>query len=177
MIKRVKHYLIRWKGYGADSDTWEPASTLNCSELIKEFHANSPSTSTNNKKQKTKNGKKSTKSETTPVTWSETEEFEVDRILEVHHKRDGTREFLVSWKGYPASENSWEPEENMTCSDLIKKFMAKVEKAKETDLRELREKRTPTNRFTLNDATKGRRWSKRNSGKQRLVAVLLSVCY
>lgn len=171
-IKRVKHYLIRWKGYGADSDTWEPEDTLNCNELIKEFHANTPSTSSNVTKEKesNKNGKKRpTKRHSSPVTWSENEEFEVERILEVHHKRDGTREFLVSWKGYPATENSWEPEDNMTCGDLIKKFMAKVEKAKETDLRELREKRTPTNRFTLNDATKGRRLSKRNSGRQRFV--------
>lgn len=164
IIKRVKHYLIRWKGYGPDSDTWEPSTTLNCNELIKEFHAKTPTSSSTKAKKNSKG-----KSEKEEPTWSENEEFEVDRILEVHHKRDGTREFLVSWKGYPASENSWEPEENMTCGDLIKKFMAKVEKAKESELRELREKRTPTNRFTLNDATKGRRLSKRNSGRQRLM--------
>lgn len=45
--------------------------------------------------------------------------------------------------------------------------MAKVEKAKESELRELREKRTPTHRFTLNDASGGRRLSKRNRGKER----------
>lgn len=169
IIKHVKHYLIRWKGYGPESDTWEPATTLNCNELIKEFHAKTPGSSTKRKKENRRNKGKPTKHKSIPVTWSENEEFEVDKILEVHHKRDGTREFLVSWKGYPAAENSWEPEENMTCGDLIKKFMAKVEKAKESDLKELREKRTPTNRFTLNDVARGRRLSKRNSGKQRLI--------
>lgn len=170
-VKNTKHYLIRWKGYGSESDTWEPESTLNCGELIKEFLSKSPAGSSKikreDKKTKMKNGRRSLKSQTSPATWSETEEFEVDRILEVHHKRDGKREFLVSWKGYPSSENTWEPEENMTCADLIKKFMAKVDKAKESDLRELREKRNPTNRFTLSIHSAERRLSKRNSGKQR----------
>lgn len=39
LVKGVKQYLIRWKGYGADSDTWEPESTLSCPELIAKFIA------------------------------------------------------------------------------------------------------------------------------------------
>ena len=88
--------------------------------------------------------------------------------MDVYFKRNGNREFLVSWKGYPASQNSWEPEENMDCKDLIKKFMDKVEKAKESDQRELRVKRTHTDRFTLlSDGHRGRRLSRRNLGRQR----------
>lgn len=86
IIKGVKHFLIRWKGYEADSDTWEPESTLNCSDLIKEFQAKSSSSSSGGtsspKKEKKKRGRPS-KGSTTSVTWSENEEFEVDRILEV----------------------------------------------------------------------------------------------
>lgn len=36
-IKGKLHYLIRWKGYSADSDTWEPENTLSCQELINKF--------------------------------------------------------------------------------------------------------------------------------------------
>lgn len=39
--KRIKgklHYLIRWKGYSADSDTWEPSNTLSCPDLIQKFN-------------------------------------------------------------------------------------------------------------------------------------------
>lgn len=83
----------------------------------------------------------------------------------MHHKRDGKREFLVSWKGYPPSQNSWEPEENMGCADLITKFMLKVEKAKQSDGHDLRVNRAPTQRFnSVNE--KGRR-SRRYRNKER----------
>jgi hypothetical protein len=181
-IKGVRHFLIRWKGYEPESDTWEPESTLNCSELIAEFKAKQK------KKGKAKLAKKRSKesSNSDDQGWDENENFEVkysvltlffflsanfeqvERILDVYFKRNGQREFLVSWKGFPNSQNSWEPEENMDCKDLIKKFMSKVEKAKESDQRELRIKRTHTDRLTLlSDGHLGRRLSKRNLGKQR----------
>lgn len=181
-IKGVRHFLIRWKGYEPESDTWEPESTLNCSELIAEFKAKQK------KKGKAKLAKKRSKesSNSDDQEWDENENFEVkysvltlffflsanfeqvERILDVYFKRNGQREFLVSWKGFPNSQNSWEPEENMDCKDLIKKFMSKVEKAKESDQRELRIKRTHTDRLTLlSDGHLGRRLSKRNLGKQR----------
>ncbi|RZC42410.1 Chromo domain containing protein, partial [Asbolus verrucosus] len=164
-IQGVRHYLIRWKGYEPESDTWEPESTLNCSELITEFKAKQK------KKGKSKFAKKKDRnnSANSDATWDENEDFEVERILDVYFKRNGQREFLVSWKGYPQSQNSWEPEENMDCKDLIKKFMDKVEKAKEAEQRELRVKRTHTDRLTLlSDGHLGRRLSKRNLGKQRV---------
>lgn len=37
VVKGVKQFLIRWKGYGANSDTWEPESTLSCPELTTKF--------------------------------------------------------------------------------------------------------------------------------------------
>ena len=31
-------YLVRWKGYGAHEDTWEPLSNLgNCARLVSQF--------------------------------------------------------------------------------------------------------------------------------------------
>lgn len=178
MIRGVKHYLIRWKGYTEESDTWESESTVNCPELLKQFYANRKSSS-NSKSKKQKETKTKTKKknsakkkdtktdESDEDDWDEDEEFEVDRIIEVHHKRDGSREFLVSWKGYPPSQNSWVVEEDMTCSDLIAKFMSKVERARASDQKDLRVKPAHTDRFTLTTKESGRRLSKRNSGKQR----------
>ena len=40
------------------------------------------------------------------------EEYEVEAILS--HKRLGRRyAYLIKWKGYPSSDNSWEPEQNI----------------------------------------------------------------
>jgi hypothetical protein len=36
------------------------------------------------------------------------EEFELDRILS-HRRARGRRQYFVSWKGYSAAENTWEP--------------------------------------------------------------------
>jgi hypothetical protein len=72
-IKGVRHFLIRWKGYEPESDTWEPESTLNCSELIAEFKAKQK------KKGKAKLAKKRSKesSNSDDQGWDENENFEV----------------------------------------------------------------------------------------------------
>uniref|UniRef100_T1IPN5 Chromo domain-containing protein n=1 Tax=Strigamia maritima TaxID=126957 RepID=T1IPN5_STRMM len=37
---KQSEYLVRWKGYGSDSDTWEPAvNLLNCPEILDRFNA------------------------------------------------------------------------------------------------------------------------------------------
>ena len=168
VIQNVKHYLIRWKGYGSESDTWEPEGTLNCPELIKRYKSkNKKDNSTKKKRDKVNKHEKKIKQPHAVEDWDENEEFEVDKILEVHFKKNGKREFLVSWKGYPHAQDSWVPEDDMTCKDLIEKFMSKVEKAKEWEVKDLRVKRTHTDRFTLTTFDTGRRISKRHVGKQR----------
>ena len=39
-------------------------------------------------------------------------EFEVETIVD-YRRILGTTEFLVGWKGYPESENTWEPEDHL----------------------------------------------------------------
>ena len=46
------------------------------------------------------------------------EEFEVEAIIG-HRKRWGNMQFLIKWKGYPTSENSWEPERNLENADEL----------------------------------------------------------
>lgn len=34
---KSREFLIRWKNYSSNSDTWEPEAHLSCSELIEKF--------------------------------------------------------------------------------------------------------------------------------------------
>lgn len=96
-----------------------------------------------------------------------TEEYEVEKIIDVFFKKNNTREFLIRWKGFSASQDTWEPEKHLNCTELINKYMEKVDKARNNDTKELRANRPRTQRFTLSTQDSGRRLSKRHSGKQR----------
>ena len=51
--------------------------------------------------------------ETASEEESEAEKYyEVEKIVKAR-KRKGKREFLIKWKGYPESQNTWEPESNL----------------------------------------------------------------
>jgi transposase InsO family protein len=54
------------------------------------------------------------------------EEFEVEKILDVQQRGRGRKtHFLVKWKGYPVSDNSWEKAEDVHAEELVKEFYAR----------------------------------------------------
>jgi len=57
-----------------------------------------------------------------PVIIENQEEFEVEEILDSRYIRN-TLFYLIKWKRYPVSENSWEPISNLTnCKELTASF-------------------------------------------------------
>ena len=48
----------------------------------------------------------------------EEEIFIIDKVIDSRKAADGKREFLIKWQGYPPSQNSWEPEENLDATDI-----------------------------------------------------------
>ncbi len=52
-----------------------------------------------------------------------TEEYEVEHLVNHRrHRKSRTLQYFVKWKGYPESDNTWEPVQNIHAPDLLKKY-------------------------------------------------------
>lgn len=50
------------------------------------------------------------------------EEYIVENIM-AHKTTKSGHKFLVHWKGYDSSEDSWVPKENLSCPRILKKYL------------------------------------------------------
>lgn len=216
-VRGKLQYLIRWKGYDADNDSWEPESTVNCPDIVARYNEKNLKPEKKGKPKKVAKEADQDENEE-PINEEEQEddiesekaplnkktigrgrpkqrkstgrpkkvdndrdknsdddneendevEYEVEKIIDVHFKRNGDREFLIRWKGFKSDADTWEPEDNVNCPDLIDKFMKKVNDAKSKQSKDLRTDRNHTKRFTLSTNDAGRRISKRHNNKQRV---------
>lgn len=160
----VSYFLIKWKGYDSENNTWEPEDTLSCPDLVSKYkkraQARKPTKEAVPKKKLKANNEDQTNTDPN-------QEWEVEKIVDVEYDRNGARLFRIRWKGYRPSSDTWEPEEHLNCGDLIEKFLKKHNKKGELSQKELREAPRQTKRFVT--GTFGRRSSKRNSGRIRTV--------
>ncbi|KAL7310018.1 hypothetical protein PS15m_010827 [Mucor circinelloides] len=51
--------------------------------------------------------------------------FDVEEIVQMFVTDNGERMFEIKWKGYPPEENTYEPEHNLNCPELLKAFLEK----------------------------------------------------
>jgi hypothetical protein len=57
--------------------------------------------------------------------------FSVERIEGIR-TRNGKREYLVKWEGYPSSENTWEPAESFASKEALKRWVQAFESKSKT---------------------------------------------
>ncbi|KAL0269215.1 UNVERIFIED_CONTAM: hypothetical protein PYX00_007022 [Menopon gallinae] len=74
------------------------------------------------KRTQSKSGKRKHEDESDEDKEDEEMEYEVEKILDVKYLRNNKRQFLIQWKGFSSEDDTWEPEENLDCVDLINEF-------------------------------------------------------
>ncbi|EGT34760.1 CBN-HPL-2 protein [Caenorhabditis brenneri] len=48
--------------------------------------------------------------------------FVVEKVLSRRIGKAGREEFLIQWQGFPESDSSWEPRENLQCTEMLEQF-------------------------------------------------------
>ena len=58
-----------------------------------------------------------------PVTEGDEEEYEIESIREARRQGRGRKlQYLIHWKGYPASDDSWVDHNDLNAPELLKEF-------------------------------------------------------
>lgn len=131
-------------------NSWEDEKSVDCLDLIEKFRDSCRSSSSKSNKRASNSAPKSAKAKKArrakKQSFSEDEEeldendddddnydgaeekeWEVEKVMN-QRKKGGKKEYLIRWKGCKSSEDTWEPEDGISCPELIAAFLKKNKK-------------------------------------------------
>lgn len=110
-------YRLRWAGYTARDDTWQEEKLLSCGDLIKAYNESRNEAILKKEQEKAKARSKAEK---------QGGEYEVEEIVGKRvNKKTGAIKYMIRWKGYDESGDTWEDASDLNCPELIRKFNTK----------------------------------------------------
>merc|ERR1712062_695935 len=133
--KRIKNgkteYLISWKGFGPEENTWEPKANMDCPEMIKEFdekHKEEKKKKPSSSKKEGGSTSKANKSqEAAPEEDEDTRLRGFDRGLQAERiigatDSSGELLFLIKWKGSDEADLVPAKQANIKCPQVVIQF-------------------------------------------------------
>ncbi|KAI7874217.1 chromo-domain-containing protein [Lichtheimia hyalospora FSU 10163] len=140
-------YLIRWKGYSSDNNTWEDEEDILDPELVSDYW-------------KTRGGEQERIMQSTFGRKGSP----INRIIK-HRKKYGFPGFkyLVRWKGYPSKEDTWEDETIIDTMSIDHYWKTRDGKKQNNSKPTLNNRSHPTKRKMDNDETPNYQSSRRKN--------------
>ena len=121
--KHKKQYLVKWKGFGNEQNTWESRQRIP-SKLIESFEEEQRI-----KNQSLQTGPNGNQNEL------EEKLYVIEKLLEKRYLWNIRCQYLVKWKGYGNEHNTWEPK-----ASLPRKVVNRFEKELQNERRAMRNK-------------------------------------
>ena len=119
-------YLLKWKGYGNEDNTWEPKENLDCEDLIQTFEKNLKEKNQKKKEEAKRkssaggsDGKKKKGDDERPRGFDRS--LDPERIIGATDS-SGELMFLIKWKGSDEADLVPAREANVKCPQTVIKF-------------------------------------------------------
>jgi len=115
-------YLLKWRGFGDEDNTWEPSDNLDCEELIQAFETARSKSKTKTEKRKTGGGgEPKAKRKDGERSRGFDRGLDPERIIGATDS-SGELMFLIKWKGSDEADLVPAMEANVKCPQTVIKF-------------------------------------------------------